>query len=87
MAVMTLVMLAMLRCSVALRSYSDRFFDTLNINTDSVGKFAVLTLPHTGVAARVKASKKYFMTILIDKKLLWLGHGNKTLHNFRYWFL
>jgi hypothetical protein len=72
---------------VALRSYSDRFFDTLNINTDSVGKFEVLALPHTGVTARAKASKKYFMTILIYKKLLWPDYGNKTLHNFRYWSL
>ena len=84
---MTLVILAILRCSVALRSYSDLFFDTLKINTDSVGKLDVLVLPQAGDTTNAIASKKCFMTILIGKKLLWLDHGNKTLHNFRYWFL
>jgi hypothetical protein len=87
MAVMTLVILAIARWSVALRSYSDLFFDTLNTNTDSVGKFAVLTLPQAGVTASITASKKCFMSILIGKKLLGQGHESETLHICRVFHL
>ena len=77
---MTLVIDAMARCSVALRSYSDLFCDTLNINTDSVGRLAVLVLLQAGNTTNAIANKKYFMSILVDKKLLMLLREIETPH-------